>query len=49
MKKVESKTKVTVSTVRISSELNKLIGNCARENNVSKSRVINQAVTDFFK
>ena len=48
MKTVETKSKATVSTFRLSSELNSLISNCAKHNNVSKSRVINQAVREFF-
>lgn len=48
MRIVTTKTKTKVSTVRLSNELNQMIDNCAKVNKVSKSRIINQAVTDFF-
>jgi uncharacterized protein (DUF1778 family) len=42
MKIVTTKTKAKIITVRFSTEQNQMIDNCA------KSRIINQAVTDFF-
>lgn len=49
MKIVKTKTKSKVITVRFSAEQNQIIDNCAKVNKVSKSRIINQAVTEFFE
>jgi predicted transcriptional regulator len=49
MKIVTTKTKAKIITVRFSTEQNQMIDNCAKVNNVSKSRIINQAVTEFFE
>jgi hypothetical protein len=48
MRKVTTKAKEIVSTVRLNRELNDMVNVCSKVNGVSKSRVINQAVTEFF-
>jgi predicted transcriptional regulator len=49
MKLVTSKTKTKVSSVRFSLEQNRLIDLCARLNCVPRSRIIDQAINEFFE
>jgi predicted DNA-binding protein len=47
MKQIKKDNK-EVTTVRFSAEQKQLIGRCARLNSVSKSRVVQEAINEYF-